>query len=471
MKAKILALFLIGATFHSNSATWNDVSRLNEEKIRSVHVPTTHSDIQDALKMGAKHNLPIVISGTKHSQGGHITHAGALVLDMSGFNKVLSVSLEDMQVKVQSGATWDQVQKAVNPFGLSVKVMQSSNIFSVGGSISANIHGRDPHYSSLIETLVSMNVALPSGDIVTASRTQNQDIFCSVVGGYGNIGVIIDATFELTENVQLEKSVKAVDYTHYWAQLDADLKSKKVELHYGRCSIVRNDTFLRDCYSINYTQKGNERINTHLVEESNIARNRFIFNRSRHSDFGKSVRWYLQHQLVDIEGETELISRNNAMRPPIRFLDYYSEKDTDILQEYFVPVGRFTVFMDEIRSVLERHDVNLLSMTLRYLPENQEATLSYATDEMIAVVLFINMEINSSSIEHAGIWTRDLVDKALEQGGTYYLTYQRFPSQEQFELAYPTWREFRALKNQFDPNHRLMNNFYKQYFQPSILPN
>ena len=85
MKAKILALFLIGATFHSNSATWNDVSRLNEEKIRSVYVPTKRNDIQDALKVGAKHNLPIIISGKKHSQGERTNYADAL--DTSDFNK------------------------------------------------------------------------------------------------------------------------------------------------------------------------------------------------------------------------------------------------------------------------------------------------------------------------------------------------------------------------------------------------
>lgn len=46
-------------------------------------------------------------------------------------------------IRVQSGATWAQIQDYINPYGLSIRVMQSSNIFTIGGSLSSNVHGRD----------------------------------------------------------------------------------------------------------------------------------------------------------------------------------------------------------------------------------------------------------------------------------------------------------------------------------------
>ena len=93
--------------------------------------------------------LKISMAGQKHSQGGHQFSEGGLVLNMLQFNKILNLDKENKIIKVQSGATWDQIQRYINQFGLALKVMQTSNIFTVGGSMSLNIHGRDPHYATI----------------------------------------------------------------------------------------------------------------------------------------------------------------------------------------------------------------------------------------------------------------------------------------------------------------------------------
>ena len=153
------------------------------------------------------------------------------------------------------------------------------------------------------------------------------------------------------------------------------------------------------------------------------------------------------------------------MQPDVRFLDYKSPEDTDILQEYFVPLNAFPKFFRQLKQTLEKHEVNLLSITLRYLKENNESYLSYATNDMIAVVLYINIELNDRSIQSAQKWTRELVDLSLENNGTYYLTYQGFPTLKQFELAYPNWKKFMEVKCKYDPNENFSSNFYEQYLK------
>ena len=61
------------------------------------------------------------------------------------------------------------------------------------------------------------------------------------------------------------------------------------------------------------------------------------------------------------------------MRPEVAFLQYNSPYDTDILQEYFVPVAQFVPFTDAIRAIFLNDKVNLLSVTIRYLPKNTES--------------------------------------------------------------------------------------------------
>jgi len=59
------------------------------------------------------------------------------------------------------------------------------------------------------------------------------------------------------------------------------------------------------------------------------------------------------------------IPRENAMRPPIQFLVYNGDSDTDILQEYFIPLKQFRYFSEQMHAVLRQYEVNLLSMTTR----------------------------------------------------------------------------------------------------------
>ncbi len=462
-----IALFLLWIPPSLIATSWDDISRLNRETVQEIVRVKTETDVLAALNRATYRN-PVVISGTRHSQGGQVVYPGAIVLDMSGYNEIVSLSPASKTIVVQSGVTWAQIQQAINPHSLAIKVMQSSNIFSVGGSLGANVHGRDPNYGTIIETVKRIRIALASGEVVYASREEIPDLFHAAIGGYGLLGVILEVEIELTDNLLVIKSTTQTDYADYVSALLSRLDD--LALHYGRCSIVRDESFLRECYSIDFHTAADVPVNLALNNETSIWLNSRIFNYSRHSDQGKRLRWWLQKTMVDVPGKTRLSTRNNAMRPPIAFLEYAARDDTDILQEYFLPIARMAEFMDGLRETLRASDVNLLSMTLRYLPKSDGAVLNYANSDMIAIVLYVNIETSQAGIAKAGIWTRKLVDLAIANNGTYYLTYQRFPSVEQFTTAYPSWQSFRDLKCRYDPQGMLMSRFYQAYFAAQDAP-
>ena len=243
--------------FPAHTESWNDVSRLNPETVSEIIKVRTQEDVVTVLK-----NLPektkVSISGTRHSQGGHIVFPNAIVLDMTDFNKVVAISPKEKSVVVQSGATWAKVQEEANKFGLAVKVMQSSNIFSVGGSLSANAHGRDPRFGPLIETVRNIKVALANGDVVMASRSMKSDLFYAAIGGYGLLGVILEAEIELTDNLPLKKVTNKFSVQEYACALRD--QADELSLHYGRCSFVPGKTFLTECYSTNFRASEEKRI-------------------------------------------------------------------------------------------------------------------------------------------------------------------------------------------------------------------
>ncbi len=72
--------------------------------------------------------------------GGQAFSKDGLVLDMRDFNAI-TLDRSRKIVRVQSGATWAQIQQLIDKQGLSIQAMQSINVFTIGGSLSVNAHG------------------------------------------------------------------------------------------------------------------------------------------------------------------------------------------------------------------------------------------------------------------------------------------------------------------------------------------
>ncbi len=445
--------------------TMDDVGRLYPTQVKEVVHAREVAAIQAAVQRAAAEKLKVSISGKRHSQGGHVFYKDAVVLDMTGFNKILRLDRERKILTVQSGATWEDVQNYVNEHGLAVKVQQASNIFTVGGSLSVNAHGRDPKFGPIIETVHAFRILLADGRIVQASRTENQELFSLAVGGYGLFGVILDVDLSLTDNdVYLKRTIE-LDYTEYLDFFKKEIRGNPtVGLHYVWPSFAPGNAFLKTMlvsthYNTDQRPEGVFELNT----EGFIPVTSFFLALSRQSEWGKSFRWFMQRHLVDRPGSTKIVSRNNAMRPEVLFLEYNSPKDTDILQEYFVPVDRLVSFLDDLRKVLQAYNVNLLSITIRYVPKNAEAFLSYAREDAFSIVLYLNQELSENGRQVAKEWTQKLVDITSNHGGIYYLPYQLYPTREQLLRAYPTFELFITKKRAYDPNELFMNRFYEHY--------
>lgn len=442
----------------------HDVSRLFPVEVKGIVKGQEEKTIIAAVKKANVQNMPVSIAGKRHSQGGHIFYRDALLLDMTSYNKILDFNEKEKTIRVQSGATWADIQRYVNPYGLSVKVMQSSNIFTVGGSLSVNAHGRDVRYGPLIETVNSFRLLKSDGEIIEVSRTKEPELFSLAIGGYGLFGVILDVELQLTNNTLLETEHHHLAYTEYVEYVKRTvLADSAYHLHIARLSTAPS-SFLTDMYAINYKQIQSAAPKEHLAlsEEKWVRRNKFLFGLARKYDWGKELLWNIQGKLY-AEEESTVLSRNNAMRPDIQFLDYTSEQDTDILQEYFVPMDDFVPFVDDLRSIFHAYNLNVFNVTVRYIPKNTEAALSYSTDEMLALVPIFNHGVRDPDIEKMKKATRDMVEAVRKYNGTYYLTYQLYPTSHQMKAVYPKADEFFAKKKEWDPEERFMNQFYERY--------
>ena len=281
----------------ANKIRINDVSQLNPTDVSQITNATQVRDLQRAIRLAKDKGLKISIAGKRHSQGGHAFYDDAIVLNMEDFDQILDFQPETKTIRVQSGVTWVQIQDYINPFGLAVKTMQSTNIFTIGGSLSSNIHGRDLHATTIIDTVRSFRLLTVEGKILTCSWDQNTDLFHLVIGGFGLFGVILDIELDLTENRVYQKSAILMDYTQFPSYFEQQFKgSSGVDLLIARPSISLGKQFMKETVVTIWKRTG-QKMTRDLLKlrgEESVGRDRFLLNLSRKYKWSKRLRWYLQ---------------------------------------------------------------------------------------------------------------------------------------------------------------------------------
>src|SRR5262245_22248187 len=192
--------------------TVNDITQLNPIHVARIAEP--HS-IQELAALVAESRGPISIGGGRFSQGGQTACDRALFIDMRTLNRILALDIAAPTITVEAGATWRQIQEAIDPRDLSLKIMQSFSNFTVGGSLSVNCHGDYVGLGPIVESVREFSIVMADGRIERASRDENRDLFRAAVGGYGGVGVIASATLDLARNAKLERVTHRMTVADY----------------------------------------------------------------------------------------------------------------------------------------------------------------------------------------------------------------------------------------------------------------
>ncbi|GAA2786489.1 FAD-binding oxidoreductase [Mycolicibacterium pallens] len=119
-------------------------------------------------------------------------------LDTSGLTNVISVDQAAKTADVAGMCTYEDLVAATLPYGLSPLVVPQLKTITLGGAVtglgieSASFRNGLPH-----ESVVEMDILTGSGELVTASREQHQDLFRSFPNSYGTLGYSVRLRIEL----------------------------------------------------------------------------------------------------------------------------------------------------------------------------------------------------------------------------------------------------------------------------------
>ncbi len=441
----------------------NDVTRLNPIRVEAVVRPDSLDQVR---KIVAEAQGPISIGGGRYSMGGQTATERAVQIDMRSLNRVLELDVQNRRIRVQAGITWRDIQEAIDPHDLSLRIMQTYSNFTVGGSLSVNVHGRYIGEGPLVRSVESIRVVLADGSLVEASPTKNSEIFYGAIGGYGGIGVIVEATLSLTNNHKVERihhRMEAEEYLNFFQTKVRDDKSvvfQNADLYPPFYKTVNSVEWRR-------TEKPLTQSERLIPRNQKYSLQPRVIRTLNHLPGGKLLRSGVIDPILN--STDAVVWRNHEASYDVAELEPPSrDRSTFVLQEYFVPVKALNDFIPKMRRVLRKHKVKVFNVSIRHALPDPGTLLAWAPEEVFALVIYYEQGTSEEAQVRVAEWTRELITAVLSVKGRHYLPYQIHATPEQFLSAYPRAPEFFLLKKKLDPTNKFRNKLWDRYYLPAL---
>jgi len=453
----------------------NDVhSGLNPISVHEVIAVESLADIQRVVERAGRSDMAISVAGGRHAMGGQQFGLDTLHLDTRPFNRMLNFDSQSGLIEVEAGMQWPELIRtclsmqhgATEHWGI-VQKQTGADRLSLGGALSANIHGRGLRFKPFVGDIESFNLVTAGGDALTCSRSRNSELFKLAIGGYGLFGVVSSVTLRLMPRRKLQRVVDIVQIDDLMIRFEQRIQDGFL---FGDCQFAidpASDDFLRrgifSCYR--QVDPGTPiRDGQKEIAEAQWLRLLYL----AHADKAKAfevyaneyrttdgqIYWSDTHQLSYYpDGYHQGLDRTLAAGSP----------GSEMISELYVPRSELAAFFKDMREDFRRHNVEVIYGTIRLIERDDESFLAWARESWACTVLNLHVSHTPEGIERAAAAFRRLIDLARKRGGSYFLTYHKWATREQVEACYPQMPRFLQLKRQHDKAERFQSEWYRHY--------
>jgi len=459
-------------TAAEEGAEVNDVhSQLNATRVAKVIRPRSVEELRAAILRAREDGLHVSVSGSRHSMGGQQFGSGMLLLDMRGLNRVVGLDSQSRVIEAESGIEWPELLSGLEqlqtgrPEQLGIFQKQTgADRLSLGGALASNVHGRGLTLKPIISNVESFELMNAAGDLVSCSRMQNAELFRLAIGGYGLFGVVTSVRLRLRPRVKVRRVVKIADLHTIPDAFSERIRDGYLYGDYQFATDSHRDSFLRrgvfSCYQL-------VDVSTPLTDNPTRFHPEDWARLTRYSHTNKPLAFdvYTKRYLATSGQVYYHDWQLSAAYQPGYHADldrvmHAKVKATEMITEIYVPRPALVNFMEEARGVLREHKANVIYGTVRLIEQDDESFLRWARESWACVIFNLHVIHDPIGIEAAGRAFRALIDLAIQYGGNYYLTYHRWATKRQVEACYPQFREFLALKREYDPSELFQSDWY-----------
>jgi FAD/FMN-containing dehydrogenase len=154
------------------------------------------SDVVEAVRAARALGLEIAVRGGGHNVAGRATTEGGVMIDLAPM-KGIHVDPRARTARAQGGLTWNGFNRETQLHGLATTGGVVSSTGIAGLTLGGGLGWLMAKYGLALDNLLSAEVVLADGKVVTASASEHPDLFWGLRGGGGNFGVVTSFEYRL----------------------------------------------------------------------------------------------------------------------------------------------------------------------------------------------------------------------------------------------------------------------------------
>ena len=453
----------------------NDVhSALNATRVARILQPTNLAEIVSLVRSAATQKIPVSVCGGRHAMGGQQFGTDTWLVDLRKHASIGAFDEKRGLLTVDAGAQWPEIIAACHArhrpgapaWGIRQKQTGADRL-SIGGALSANIHGRGLRLPPFVNDIECFTLVDASGEIRHCSRSSSHELFRLAIGGYGLFGIVADVTLRLSPRLKVERRVEVLTLkelirvpeerdTTNWLFGDFQYSIDEASPDFLKRGVFSAYHRIDDSLPVPPEQKQLREVDwERLIHLAHTDRARVFQEYSAYYLSTNGQRyWSDTHQL-----STYLDNYHLALDQRLGATTCGSE----MITELYVPRTALQPFMERAAERLKSHGIPVIYGTIRLIERDTETFLAWAREPWACVIFNLHIDHAPAGIEHAADAFRGLIDVALDFGGSFFLTYHRWARRDQIERAYPQFADFLRQKDLHDPEHRFQSDWWRHH--------
>jgi len=393
--------------------------------------------------------------GNGRSYGDQALHENVLVTKK--YNYITHFDEKKGIMTCQCGVTLEEILNVVVPKGWFLPVTPGTKYITIGGAIASDVHGKNHHKDgTFCEYVLSFDIMLPNGKVITCSPKRNTELFNATCGGNGLTGIVVKATFSLKkiETAYIKQKairVKNIDelihsleenehYTYAVAWIDCVSKGK----HLGRGVLL-----LGEHASLNELNSKMKRNPLFLHKKKKINVPIFFPDFALNKLSIKMFNWLYYYKTPKVISES--IIDYNTFFYPLDTIDKWNRiYGRRGFTQYQLVIPK-KAGLEAVRSIVEKIANGGMGSFLAVLKTTGKYNGNYLSFPMEGYTLALDFAINNKLFS----FFDELDELVMQYGGRLYSTKDVRMGAKFFKSSYPDINKFITMRKKINADKKI----------------